>query len=133
MSTAYERLITSQTNLLFYKNKLVKDSAELIRISQKNYKEGKSDLTSVIMMQQSFREILTGYNSALTDYYTDWIDFLREVNQEDFNLFDRKSLILNNIFARKLQKASHKVFVPDFYILRNLEHCRGKIPYVFYV
>ena len=40
------------------------------------------------MMQQSFREILTGYNSALTDYYTDWIDFLREVNQEDFNLFD---------------------------------------------
>ena len=88
LSTAYERLITSQTNLLFYKNKLVKDSAELIRISQKNYKEGKSDLTSVIMMQQSFREILTGYNSALTEYYTDWIDFLREVNEEDFNLFD---------------------------------------------
>ena len=88
MSTAYERLITSQTKLLFYKNKLVKDSAELIRISQKNYKEGKSDLTSVIMMQQSFREIVTGYNNALTDYYTDWIDFLREVNQEDFNLFD---------------------------------------------
>ena len=86
MSTAYERLITSQTNLLFYKNKLVKDSAELIRISQKNYKEGKSDLTSVIMMQQSFREILTGYNSALTDYYTDWIDFLREVNVENFDL-----------------------------------------------
>ncbi len=88
LNTAYEKLVTSQTNLLFYKNKLLKDSAELIKISQKNYKEGKTDLTSVVLMQQSFREILTGYNTTLTDYYTDWIDFLREVNQEDFNLFD---------------------------------------------
>lgn len=88
LSSAYEKLVTSQTNLLFYKDKLVKDSEELIKISQKNYKEGKTDLTSVVLMQQSFREIVTGYNKALTDYYTDWIDFLREVNQEDFDLFD---------------------------------------------
>lgn len=88
LSTAYERLITAQVNLLFYKNKLVKDSEDLIKISKKNYMLGYTDLTSVIVMEQAYREILTGYTIALTDYYTDWIDFLREVNHEDFNLFD---------------------------------------------
>lgn len=88
LNTAYERLLTSQANLIFYKNKLVKDSEELIKISKKNYQDGKADLTSVIVMEESYREILAGYDAALADYYTDWIDFLREVNAEDFNLFD---------------------------------------------
>ena len=83
LSTAYERLITSQTNLLFYKNKLVKDSAELIRISQKNYKEGKSDLTSVIMMQQSFREIVTGYNLSLIHIYRRFEAYYRKPSFSD--------------------------------------------------
>lgn len=87
LSSAYERFVTSQTNLLFYKNKLIKDSQELIKLSQKNYSEGKTDLTPVIVMEQSYRDILGGYIGALTDYYTDWIDFLREVNNEDFDLF----------------------------------------------
>ena len=51
-----------------------------------NYDSGKADLTSVIVMQQSYQDIMTGYIYALTDYYTDWIDFLREVNNEDFDL-----------------------------------------------
>lgn len=88
LNTAYERLSASQTNLLFYKNKLVKDSEDLIKISKKNYMQGNADLTSVIVMEQAYREILTGYAVALADYYTDWIDFLREVNHEDFNIIE---------------------------------------------
>ncbi len=86
LSSAYDRFATSRTNLLFYKQKLIKDSEELIKISKRNYDAGKSDLTSVIVMQQSYQDIITGYVYALTDYYTDWIDFLREVNNEDFDL-----------------------------------------------
>ncbi len=86
LSSAYDRFVTSQTNLLFYKQKLIKDSEELIKISKKNYNEGKTDLTSVIVMQQSYQDIIVGYVAALTDYYTDWIDFLREVNNEDFDI-----------------------------------------------
>ena len=86
LSSAYERFTTSRTNLLFYKQKLIKDSEELIKISKRNYDSGKADLTSVIVMQQSYQDIMTGYIYALTDYYTDWIDFLREVNNEDFDL-----------------------------------------------
>ena len=86
LNSAYDKFLTSRENLIFYKQKLVKDSEELIKISKKNYSEGKSDLTSVVVMEQSYRDILTGYIMALADYYTDWIDFLREVNTEDFDL-----------------------------------------------
>ena len=86
LASAYERFTTSRTNLLFYKQKLIKDSEELIKISKRNYDSGKADLTTVIVMQQSYQDIMTGYIYALTDYYTDWIDFLREVNNEDFDL-----------------------------------------------
>ena len=88
LNSAYDRFSASRTNLLFYKQKLIKDSEELIKISKRNYYVGKTDLTSVIVMQQSYQDIVTGYINALTDYYTDWIDFLREVNNEDFDLFE---------------------------------------------
>ncbi len=88
MNSAYEQFLSSRTNLLFYKQKLIKDSEKLINISKKNYLEGKTDLTSLVVMEQSYKEIVVGYIQALTDYYTDWIDFLRTVNSEDFDLFD---------------------------------------------
>ena len=88
MNSAYEQFLSSRTNLLFYKQKLIKDSEKLINISKKNYFEGKTDLTSLVVMEQSYKEIVVGYIQALTDYYTDWIDFLRTVNSEDFDLFD---------------------------------------------
>ena len=86
MNSAYERFLTSQTNLVFYKQKLIKDSENLLKISKQNYNDGKTDLTSVIVMEQSYCEIVVSYLKALTDYYTDWIDFLREVNSEDFSI-----------------------------------------------
>ena len=88
MNSAYEQFLSSRTNLLFYKQKLIKDSEKLINISKKNYLEGKTDLTSLVVMEQSYKEIVVGHIQALTDYYTDWIDFLRTVNSEDFDLFD---------------------------------------------
>ena len=86
LNSAYERFLTSQTNLVFYKQKLIKDSENLLKISKQNYNDGKTDLTSVIVMEQSYCEIVVSYLNALTDYYTDWIDFLREVNSEDFSI-----------------------------------------------
>lgn len=87
MNSAYDKFLNSQANLVFYKQRLIKDSEKLINTSKKNYNEGKSDLTSLIVMEQSYKEILIGYIKALDDYYTDWIDFLRTVDSEDFELF----------------------------------------------
>ncbi len=86
LSSAYDRFLTSKENLNFYEEKLIKESEQLISVSKKNYASGKTDLTSLIVMEQSYKNILVGYTNALALYYTDWIDFLREVNSEDFEV-----------------------------------------------
>lgn len=37
-------------------------------------------------MKQSYRSIIVGYTYALADYYNSWTNFLREVNDENFDL-----------------------------------------------
>lgn len=88
LNNAYEKFVTAKMNLNFYNDKLLKESGEMIRISQRSYEVGKSNLTSLIVMQQSYRSIIVGYTYAVADYYNCWIDFLREVNTEEFKLDD---------------------------------------------
>jgi outer membrane protein TolC len=78
-------------NLNYYNNKLIKDSNELIKLSKRSYEAGKSNLTALIVMEQQYREIVSGYVNALSDYYIDWVEFLREINKEDFDI-DEKTL-----------------------------------------
>ena len=37
-------------------------------------------------MKQSYISIIVGYTYALAEYYNSWTNFLREVNDEDFEL-----------------------------------------------
>lgn len=86
LNSAYTKFLNSQANLIFYKQRLIKDSEEMIKIAKQSYLSGKSDFASVISVEQAYNDILTNYITSLADYYTDWIDFLREVNSEDFSL-----------------------------------------------
>jgi outer membrane protein TolC len=86
LHSAYEQLVTAKINVNYYNDKLLKDSGELIRISKKSYEVGKTNITSLIVMEQAYRSIAVGYTGALTDYYDCWIDFLRQVNTEEFEL-----------------------------------------------
>lgn len=86
LNEAYEKFVTAQVNLNYYNNKLLKDSNEMIRISKRSYQVGKSNLTSLIVMEQSYRSIIIGYTQALSDYYDCWIDFIREVSNEEFKI-----------------------------------------------
>ncbi len=83
LNNAYEKFVTAQMNLNYYNDKLLKSSAEMIRVSKRSYEVGKSNLTTLIVMEQSYKSIIIGYTYALADYYNCWIDFLREVNQEE--------------------------------------------------
>lgn len=83
LNNAYEKFVTAQMNLNYYNDKLLKNSAEMIRVSKRSYEVGKSNLTTLIVMEQSYKSIIIGYTYALADYYNCWIDFLREVNQEE--------------------------------------------------
>ena len=39
-------------------------------------------------MKQSYKSIIIGYTQALAEYYNSWTNFLREVNNEDFNIIE---------------------------------------------
>lgn len=86
LKSSYETFTTAQTNLNFYSATLIKKSDEMIRISKRSYEVGKSNLTSLIVMEQSYQNIRTGYIQALATYYDTWIDFLTEVDEEEFSL-----------------------------------------------
>lgn len=86
ITAAYEKFLTAADNLNHYETKIVTSSEKLIDISKKSYENGKSDITSLIIMKQSYKSIIVGYTYALADYYNSWTNFLREINDEDFEL-----------------------------------------------
>ncbi|MBR5555360.1 TolC family protein [bacterium] len=86
ITVAYERFLTAADNLNQYEAKIVAGSEKLIDISLDSYEHGKSDLTSLIIMKQSYKSIIVGYTLALADYYNSWTNFLREINDEDFEI-----------------------------------------------
>ena len=85
LQSAYEKFLTAQINLNYYNDYLLKNSNDMIKEAKKNYATGKSSLTTLIVMEQSYRSIVAGYTYALADYYNYWINFLREVNAENFD------------------------------------------------
>ena len=58
----------------------------MIDMSMDSYEHGKSDITSLIVMKQGYRSIIVGYTYALSEYYNSWTNFLRETNDEEFEL-----------------------------------------------
>ncbi len=86
VSAAYDRFLTAADNLNHYESKIVTGSENLIETSKNSYEAGKSDITSLIVMKQSYKSIIIGYTQALAEYYNSWTNFLREVNDETFSL-----------------------------------------------
>ena len=86
IASAYARFLTAADNLNHFEAKIVKGSEDLIETSKQSYEAGKSDITSLIVMKQSYKSIIIGYAQALAEYYNSWTNFLREINDEDFDL-----------------------------------------------
>lgn len=86
ISAAYDKFLTAAENLNYYESKILISSEELIEVSKKAYESGKSDITSLIVMKQSYKSIIVGYTYALAEYYNSWTNFLREVNDETFDI-----------------------------------------------
>lgn len=86
VSAAYERFLTAADNLNHYEKKIITDSEFLIETSKDNYEAGKSDITALIVMKQSYKSIIIGYSQALAEYYNSWTNFLREINDDGFSL-----------------------------------------------
>ena len=85
INSAYERFLTAADNLNHFETKIISGSEELIETSKQSYEAGKTDITALIVMKQGYKSIIIGYTQALAEYYNSWTNFLREVNDEDFN------------------------------------------------
>jgi cobalt-zinc-cadmium efflux system outer membrane protein len=83
VKSAYANFELAQKNLNFYSDNLLGESELVLKASEKSYEVGKSDLSTLILMQQARLSILASYVDALISYYSSWIDLLRAVNTED--------------------------------------------------
>ena len=82
---AYEKFITAQLNLECYNDKILKDSEDLFALFEKKYKTENVDFATLAAVEESYQDLVVGYAEAISDYYISWIDFLREINSENFS------------------------------------------------
>ena len=83
---SYDKFLLAQMNLRNYSDQLLGNSEELIKASRESYKQGKTDLTTLITMEESYRMISVAHTYALADYYNAWNEFIRQVNNEEFTV-----------------------------------------------
>lgn len=84
--SSYDEFNTAQDNLNYYNDALLSESSHFLHMAKRSYEAGKSSITDLIFIEQSYKSILMGYVDALDSYYNSWIDVLREVNDEDLKL-----------------------------------------------
>lgn len=89
LHSTYDQFVTAQTNLNYYNDALLIESNEFLGMAKKSYEIGKTNISNFIFIQQSYKSILIGYTSALATYYNSWVDFLREVNDEEIKLDEK--------------------------------------------
>ncbi len=79
LKMAYNNLLVAQKNLNYYTDELLKNSTSVLKSSKRSYEVGKSDLSDLIIIQQANMNILMGYTLTLAEYYSCWVDLLREI------------------------------------------------------
>lgn len=86
LHSAYDSFCTAQTNLNYYTDVLLAESSQFLHMAKRSYIVGKTSITDLIFIEQSYKNIIMGYTTALANYYNSWVDLLREVNDEDLKL-----------------------------------------------
>lgn len=89
---AYEKFITAKLNLGSYNDKILKDSEDLFELFGKKYKTENVDFATLAAVEESYQDLVGGYAEALSDYYLSWIDFLREINSDEFSFKEAQDI-----------------------------------------
>lgn len=84
--SVYDEFITAQDNLNYYNDILLSESGQFLEMAKRSYQVGKTNITDLIFIEQSYKNIMMGYTNALADYYNAWVNILREVNDEELKL-----------------------------------------------
>jgi len=83
LHSAYDEFTTAQANLNYYSDILLSESKQFLGMAQRSYMVGKSSITDLIFIEQSYKNIVMGYIDALAEYYNAWVNVVREVNDEE--------------------------------------------------
>lgn len=86
LHSAYDAFITAQANLNYYNDVLLSESNQFLNMAKRSYTVGKTSMTDLIYIEQSYKNIIMGYTNALANYYNSWVDLIREVNDEALKL-----------------------------------------------
>lgn len=86
LHSAYDAFITAQMNLNYYNDVILSESNQFLHMAKRSYLVGKSSMTDLIYIEQSYKNIILGYTNALANYYNSWVDLIREVNDEALKL-----------------------------------------------
>lgn len=86
LHSAYDSFVAAQMNLNYYNDVILTESGRYLNMAKESYIVGKSNMTNLLYIEQSYRTIIMGYTIALANYYNAWVDVLQEVNDEDFKL-----------------------------------------------
>lgn len=86
LHSAYDEFRTSQDNLNYYNDILLSESNKFLHLAKRSYEVGKTSITDLIFIEQSYKNIVLGYVEALDRYYNSWIEVLRQVNDEELKL-----------------------------------------------
>ncbi len=88
LHASYDAFITAQANLNYYNDILLTESKQFLQMARQSYLIGKASITDYIFIEQSYRNIMISYTKALCDYYSSWINVLRDVQDEEFKLYE---------------------------------------------
>ena len=85
ITDAWEKYTIAKNNLAFYNNELLYNSKELLMESIKNLAAKEIDLTSFLVSKKLYLELSLGYVEALSEYYINYAQLLKEMNLVELN------------------------------------------------
>jgi cobalt-zinc-cadmium efflux system outer membrane protein len=77
--TAYASLAAARENIRSYQNNLIPTAKVVVRLAQRSYETGRSDLSKAIIAEQMFQTTLSGYFDAVVDYQNSWADLEKAI------------------------------------------------------
>ncbi|MDD3436141.1 MAG: TolC family protein [Candidatus Gastranaerophilales bacterium] len=89
LKSAYENFKMAKKNLNHFDKNIVEKSNEVLKISKKSFKQGKSTITTFILIEQSHIDVEINYVETLAEYYQSWINLLKAIDSNKiYSLFD---------------------------------------------
>ena len=77
--TAYSAVIVTRANIFEFQKALLPTATQVAKLARRGYEVGSKDLTSAIVAQQQYQQVLSNYFDAVVAYQNAWADLEKAV------------------------------------------------------